>query len=284
MNASPDELIALIHQRSKRIRPLPVGQEEAGSLPRKPTTVLFDIYGTLLVRLPEAGSRSRGERRHADDLIGGSRLPATHEELEDLVSGAIARQNAARRAQGVAYPEVVIERVWGQLFPGLTPAERRRAIVEQELAVHPAWLMPGCRKLLRSLSRRGIALGIVSNAQFFSPLFLRALAGKDLEDLGFSSSLCVYSFELGVAKPDQALFIDAAERLRRLGLRARDALMVGNDYGNDVSPAARAGLMTVYAALDRRSAVPTARDGNRPRPDAVIRRLQTLEGLVEDAR
>lgn len=158
MESSSDELVRLIRQRSKRIRPLPAAGEEAGRLPHRPTSVLFDVYGTLLVRLSGPLSRPRPRRRRADDVVASRLLPLPHPALELLVAEAVARQNSARNARGVLHPKVVIERIWARLFPGLSSAELRRAIVEQELAIHPAWPMPGCRSLLRSLSRRGIAL------------------------------------------------------------------------------------------------------------------------------
>ena len=197
-----------------------------------------------------------------------------------MLTAAISHQHAAALARGNANPEISIEHVWAKLFPGRPEAELREAIVEYEAATHPVWPMPGCRRLLFTLARLGVVLGIISNAQFYTPVFLRALLGVGLEDLGFAPDLCLYSCDYGVAKPDAALFRLARERLRRAGLREEQAIMVGNDRLNDIEPASRSGFMTVLAALDRRS-YGSAPDGHTSvQPDAVIRHLRGLEPLL----
>ncbi len=272
-----DELLALIRRKSKRIRPLPTVEEESGSLPRRPQCVLFDIYGTLLIRV------ETGKKREVEAVNRRYRLSATGSELDAALNDAIARERSAARNRGSAHPEVAIESIWAGLFPALRPEALRKAIVEYELAAHPAWPMPGCQNLLRSLARAGVTVGIVSNAQFYTPLFLSALLGASLADLGFSSSLCLYSCNLGIAKPDPALFRLAADRLQRIGIHERETLVVGNDHANDIAPAALAGFMTVRAAMDRRSSVPTGKGNGWRGPDAVIRGLASLKRLMEEA-
>jgi len=283
MKRPSGDLADLIRQRSRRIRPLPTGEKEKGRLPCKPRCVLFDVYGTLLVRIGDMHARAQQRLRDSDAVIRAHNLPVTARELEILVESAIEQNHAAQRRRGKEHPEVVIERIWAGIFPHLAPAVIRRAIVEYELAAHPAWPMPGCRRLLRFLAGSDITLGIVSNAQFYTPLFLSALTGATLEDLGFSPSLCLYSFDLGTAKPDRRLVDLAVERLRGMGLSASETVMVGNDCVNDTAPAALAGLMTVYAALDRRSSVPAPGDSVESVPDAVIQRLASLRRLIVEA-
>jgi putative hydrolase of the HAD superfamily len=284
MKRSTDELITMIRRRSRRLRPLPTTADEQGRLPRKPRAVLFDVYGTLLVRVGDAHPRAAQKRRDIESLVRRRHLPTPAAGLEARLQEAIAQEHSTLRARGNEHPEVSIERIWAGLFPELAPRELRSAIVEYELAAHPAWPMPGCRGLLRALAQSGVALGIVSNAQFYTPIFLMALLGASLEELGFVPSLCVYSADVGSAKPGRVIFDLAAQRLRTRALRVEEAVMVGNDHGNDVVPAARSGLMTVHAALDRRSYAPPRDGEERAKPDAVVRRLSSLEVIVAGAR
>jgi putative hydrolase of the HAD superfamily len=274
-------LLAMITQRSKRFRPVPIRMKESGDLPRKPRAVLFDVYGTLLARIGDSHPHPASRQRAVEELIRRHSLPATVPELSASLASAIDREHAELRARGNANPEVAIERIWAEIFPDRQGEELQAMIVEYELATHPAWPMPGCGPLLRHLRDLGVALGIVSNAQFYTPLFLQALLGASLEDLGFASDLCLFSWRFGTAKPDPGLFALARQKLHGRGLREEEAVMVGNDASNDVEPAARSGFMTVLAALDSRSFQPAS--GESPQPDAVIRRLRSLKRLVSTA-
>ena len=226
-----DALIALIREESRRIKPLPVEMKEQGRLPRRPRAVLFDVYGTLLARAGTVRPRLAKLIKHHNAGHDASWLTGAIQE-------AIAVEHSALRSRGVSHPEVRIERVWQRLFPGRSRQELRAMIVEYELAAHPVWPMPGCRRLLAVLERRKVSLGIVSNAQFYTPLFLEALLGDGIEPLGFTPSLCLYSFDFHAAKPGPSLFSTARERLLALGTSPGDALVIGNSLVNDIVPAA----------------------------------------------
>jgi HAD superfamily hydrolase (TIGR01509 family) len=73
---------------------------------------------------------------------------------------------------------------------------------------------------LKFLRRNGIRAAVVSNIAWdIRPV----LAAAEVDEY-------VLSFELGAAKPDPRIFIEA---LDRLGVRAEDALMVGDSEEND---------------------------------------------------
>jgi len=279
-----EELPTLVKRRSRRIEPVPAAAAESGSLPRKPQGVLFDVYGTLLVRIGEVHPHPAEMRRAVKALIRRHKLPIAAHELAASLATAIRDEQAALRSQGSTNPEVSIERIWARLFPEHSDRDLREMIVEYELATHPAWPMPGCRRLLLALARRGMRLGVISNAQFYTPIFLSVLLGASLEELGFTADLCLYSCDFGVAKPDVALFDIARQRLARMGLSSEAVVMVGNDPLNDVEPATRSGFMTVLATLDARSQEATETRAASVRPDAVIRHLRSLESLIDPAR
>lgn len=80
----------------------------------------------------------------------------------------------------------------------------------------------------------------------------------------------VISGELGVAKPDAAIFLEA---LDRLGVAASEAWHVGDSLSTDVAGAAAAGLRSVWLNRSRRPI-----DPGGPTPSLHV---STLDGLVE---
>lgn len=261
--------------------------------------VVFDIYGTLFVS-------AAGEIGHAGDDHAAS----FHEVLQRHWRGvpsrdagaagvviwraAIRRAHAAARARGTAHPEVDIRDIWLETLAALqregkievAPVEAamiERMAIAYEAAVNPVWPMPDAGAVLTTLKRRGLILGIVSNAQFFTPYLFDALLGQSLECLGFPAELCVWSYRLGEAKPSVRLFDRLLEHAATHGIRQpAELLYVGNDMLNDVVAARSAGLRTALFAGDRRSLRlrhdhPECRN---PRPDAVLRSLAAIPGLV----
>lgn len=81
----------------------------------------------------------------------------------------------------------------------------------------------------------------------------------------------IASEDVGVSKPDPAIFQIALERA---GVRAEDAVMVGDSWANDVAGAARAGIRAVWFNPDRK---PVPQD---PAGVAVIESLTPVEDVV----
>jgi putative hydrolase of the HAD superfamily len=91
--------------------------------------------------------------------------------------------------------------------------------------------------VLAELRRRGLLIGVVSNACGNVQVLC--------DEFGFSPFLdCVIdSHWVGVAKPDPAIFRLA---LDRLGVPAASALMVGDSYERDIVPAHGIGMRTAW--------------------------------------
>ena len=151
-----------------------------------------------------------------------------------------------------------------------------------ECGVNPVWPMPGLDRTLAKLRTGSLALGIVSNAQFYTPIIFEALTGSVPEEAGFLPDLCAWSYLLGEAKPSPALFAPVGEALRSRGIKPREAVYVGNDMLNDVATARQAGMKTVLFAGDRRSLRMRDKDPRcaGTRPDAVITELAQLPDLL----
>ena len=188
--------------------------------------VLFDVYGTLL--------RSSAGETHPD--------PA----LRSLIERAHAQSPHS-------FPEVDIREIHAAMHPGLSPAEIERLAMAHEQEVNPVSAMPGAVEALRELSSRGLFLGLVSNAQFYTVPVMESCLGDSLANLGIDSEFCVYSYLERRAKPDAHLFGIVRNRLLERGIQPNEVLYVGNDVRNDIDPAKACGFLTALFIGDAAS-------------------------------
>ena len=126
-------------------------------------------------------------------------------------------------------------------------------------------------------------MGIISNAQFYTPWLFRWFLNEDPQGLGFDSDLIFYSYCYETAKPSATLFEMAAGRLADRGIQPNAVLYLGNDMRNDIYPARNAGFQTALFAGDNRSLRLRAED---PRcrdlkPDLVVTDLGQLIQLIQ---
>jgi putative hydrolase of the HAD superfamily len=229
----------------------PLAVAPAGMIPKLPRlegirAVAFDLYGTLLVS--DAGGERSGPEPDPEGLPG----------MGDLLGKTITLHHERRRVAGVAFPEVEIREVWAEAlaaggFPVPMREELERIILEHECRVHPVWPMPGARALLETLRARGLLLGIISNAQFYTLPVMEGLFGAGLDDLGFHPDLRLFSFEEGEGKPSLRLFEKLREKAAVHGIAASEIFYLGNDWKKDVLPGRAAGFRTGLFAGDVRS-------------------------------
>lgn len=263
-------------------------------------SVLLDIYGTLLISgSGDVGTaRDKGNDYPVDSVFEAAELPLHFPDagsrVSELLERFVAEDHARKRKSGVDYPEVDIRDIWRQVLEKLSddgivdgPVEDEtidRIALSHELLVNPVWLMPGFPGITDSLKNAGLLLGIVSNAQFYTPPTLTALTGRSLEDLGFRTDLCAWSWRLGRAKPSVEIFSGPLARLSAEGIAPEQVLYVGNDMLNDVTAAAAAGCRTALFAGDRRSYRPRGDDKRCAgvEPDIVVTSLDQLDRLKED--
>lgn len=260
-----DALVGRILELSQPLRPVPTGLEPALEAPPGLRAVLFDVYGTLVISgsgdisLASGGDREAGMRETLRNN-GFPGLADSETPLHALFLELLEAARASRAAQGIEFPEIDIRDVWDAFLQHLTaagrlavqprPEVRDLLAVDFECRVNPVWPMPGMAEVLAELPARGIRLGIVSNAQFLTPLLFQAFAGKSLPELGFDPLRCVWSYQEGEAKPSIRLF----EKARgALPLRPEEVLYVGNDMRNDIWPARTAGFRAALFAGDQRS-------------------------------
>ena len=236
--------------------PLPTSITPGGGLDRKIQCVLFDIYGTLFI----SGS---------GDISVGRKSPSPIQKLEQLVlkydvgkppqalvaelHDAIEFNHRRLKDNGIDYPEIKIDEIWRQIL-GIDDIQLvREFAIEYELIVNPVYPMPNLENLLAACRQQSLAMGIISNAQFFTPLLFEWFLDTPMEKLGFDSELIFLSYRLGYAKPSAVLFKMAASAIKAKGLDTTAALLVGNDMLNDIYPAQQLGFQTALFAGDARS-------------------------------
>jgi putative hydrolase of the HAD superfamily len=175
-----------------------------------------------------------------DDL-----LVAGHE----AALGAIGRDDDGFTER---YREVVLERArpgddYGELLRellGKLTVEEADAFMDAE---HAVWrsahaVLGSAQALLESLRGRGLKTGIVANSWPEPARLVRA----DVEAFGLGDlvDVSVFSSEVGVSKPDPAIFMRA---LDELAVDPLDAMFVGDRLVADVQGAANLGMTTVQA-------------------------------------
>jgi len=267
------------------LHPVPAGLAPRGRLRPAVRAVLFDLYGTLWASA--AGDLDRRDLSPASAPAGGLQklldqygCTLSAQSLAGALAAAIRGEHERRRAEGADFPEVRIERIWAELL-GLDPARARSFAVEYEALVNPVWPMPGLWSALRSLRGQGLLLGILSNAQFYTPVLFECFLGAGARELGFREELVLYSCELGLAKPSPRLFEIARERLAAAGVPTARVLMVGNDALRDLAPARAAGFQTALFAGDARSLRGAEQAGEAC---AVLTDLRQLPRLLKPGR
>ncbi len=275
---------AYIRTTMRPMRPVPTGLA-----PHLPPiggieAVVFDIYGTLIISA--AGDIDAGDdgERESDSILDEFGIsPASFDEL---YHSTVKRHQAARRLHGIAYPEVEIRDVWAEVLKSLCLTPQDAAAIEEvalryECGKNPVWSMPGAGRAIRAIHTSGKKLGIISNAQFYTPAVIEGLFGASLKAMGFDPALEVFSYREQEGKPSRRLYEVLAEGAFAMGITPDAIFYLGNDMTKDVLPARELGFRTGLFAGDARSlrlgglsvgeATATA--------DAVITDLAQLPGL-----
>jgi len=248
----PDHLAA----RLGSLEPVPTGV--APVLPGQlgVEAILFDVYGTLFISGSGDISLARSENRAGDALAalllkyGIDTDPGI---FRKRFFKAIEDSHAASRQKGVRHPEVEIDNIWQTVAEFEDPQRARAFAIEYEVMVNPVGPMPHLSELLAACRHAGIPMGIISNAQFFTPLLFEWFLDRTPATLGFTKSLLFYSWQWGLAKPAEKLFQEARRRLTRRGIAPGKTLYIGNDMLNDIVPARSTGFQTALFAGDKRS-------------------------------
>ena len=197
---------------------------------------------------------------------------------DDAVRDRVLRVQAALNDDGVSVSAEDIETALKEAAAGYAPSPVSRAVAmltdSEELGecfkAQFAWRKdlerpyPEAERVLSALSRR-YSIGIIANQS----------AGTEagLEGWGLLRyiSLVVASAEVGLTKPDLAIFKLA---MRRAGFRAGKMVMIGDRIDNDITPAKSLGWKTIRVkqGLSQGQVPQTAEQ----EPDFEVRRLDDI--------
>jgi putative hydrolase of the HAD superfamily len=274
-----------IQKYIRPLKPIATSLTPAGALTDDIRCVLFDIYGTLFISgsgdisLAKQNSPQLAELR---SLLAKYEIHKTPRAVLDEFHGAINARHKELRNKGIDYPEVKIDRIWQQVLQADDQNIARQFALEFELISNPVYPMPNLAELLSTGRQQDILMGIISNAQFYTPYLFNLFLDSDPQGLGFSPDLIFYSYRFEMAKPSVALFKLAAEKLKEKEIQPPSVLYIGNDMLNDIYPARKAGFKTALFAGDQRS-LRMRSDDPRCRdltPDLVVTDLGQLIAVI----
>jgi putative hydrolase of the HAD superfamily len=249
---SREELVEFIAEHSEVIEPVAAYREP--HLPKLLSidVVLFDLYGTLFV----TGQRGNDISLDPDSYFTAS--AGGRFKLRDLrlkLEREIKERSKSDKSSQIEVPETDILEVWKFVLSELDkPNEleiRIKNAIEYELVVNPSWSMPGAEAVVTRLKEFGKKVGLVTNSQFFTPLFFEAIFGKTMKDFGFDKELTTLSHQVGAAKPDPAVFKSILTQLKKMKIPPENVLYVGNDMLNDVYTAKQVGFKTAFFCGDK---------------------------------
>lgn len=290
-----NEYVELIRRHARPMEPIATDVQPVLRPLEGIRAVLFDIYGTMIISgSGDVGTvaAARGESFSAACSATGLQLIASGDEGARVFVDTIQAAHADSHKCGIAHPEVDIVEIWRRTLCELRERDLagndvdkidlQRLAMEYEVRVNPTWPMPGLASCLEQLRAKHLQLGIISNAQFFTPLLFPALLDQSLFDAGFAESLCIFSYLYGQAKPGTFLFERARESLESQAIAPGEVVYIGNDMLNDVLPAGQIGFRTALFAGDERSLRLRAGD---PRvadvqPDLTVTSLDQLPSML----
>lgn len=262
--------------------------------------VLFDVYGTLFIS--GAGDISHSSKRikkiNMNELLSSFHFTALHKEvgysIEKFFYKSIKLSHQKANETGQKYPEIDVVEIWhsildrfiraGKISGSLTDENVKAFALGYEVGKNPVWPMPNLEETLGFIKRKKLLLGLISNAQFFTPLFFEVFLKSNLINLGFRRELLIWSYEYKTAKPSSNLFALVSEILQnQFSVLPYEVLYIGNDILNDIKPASEAGFRTTLFAGDQRS-LRTREDIAKCKgikPDSIITDLLQICDIIQ---
>jgi putative hydrolase of the HAD superfamily len=261
--------------------------------------VAFDVYGTILVSASgdiDESVISTENLKTALDASGILLVNSRSDEhmiLTEILGdfkASIRDYHQQEHSEDRPYPEINILEIWEKII--LENQRRKRFQFDDPLCIkcftfvfevlsNRIYPMPGMKEVIDHLAGKGYPLGIVSNAQFYTPVilnfFLHGTISESEQVQPFDPDLSVFSYQHQRSKPDTYLFELLKDQYRKkYGVYADEILFVGNDMFRDIYPAHLAGLKTALFAGDTKSL--------RLRQDRAELKKVTPDHIVTDLR
>ena len=250
------EINTLISKYIKPIYPLPSSLGQSGKVEGKIKAIFFDLYGTLFISRSGDISMAKKESPQTekfDKLLQKFGIKKGPQTVLKQFFTAIENQHELLKRKGVDFPEVEIDQIWMRVLENDDLETVRTFAIEFELIANPVYPMPHLEKMLSVCRDSNILMGIISNAQFYTPYLFNWFLDSSPENLGFHPDLILYSYKFGYAKPSTFMFQVAADKLKNMDVPTHSAIYFGNDMLNDIYAAKKAGFKTGLFAGDARS-------------------------------
>ena len=237
---------------------------------------IFDVYGTLLVSASgdidesvfSADNVYQAFNAAGIELVDG--LDNSQQLLKDIIvefRQSVRDFHENERTEDRPYPEIDVLKIWEEII--LDNAEKQRIVLNGPLCIkcftftfevlsNRIYPMPGMKEVIDQLHSGGFPLGIISNAQFYTPVilnfFLHNIITEDEVVPPFDPRITVFSYKYMRSKPDSLLFESVKDQCRlHYNLFADEILFIGNDMFRDIYPAFLAGFKTALFAGDTKS-------------------------------
>lgn len=238
--------------------------------------VVFDIYGTILVsesgdiEESDISARNLEESLRAANIkvqVNGDALQEMLFQMLQSFRGEIIRLHETERSTEKPYPEIDILSIWNIILNHQRKLQHIE--IQNPLCIkcftflfenlsNTIYPMPGLKEVMNRISATGMPMGIISNAQFYTPSILNFFLNDKVSEEEyfdpFDPDITVYSYKYQRAKPDPFLFdIVSGKCLEKYSINPDQILFLGNDMFRDIYPAHEAGYKTVLFAGDNRS-------------------------------
>ena len=305
MDASCTQSMIQLLKELDILEPIPTGVAPHYHRDDAIKAVIFDIYGPLLISesgdIDESSMTTQSLKIALD--AAGVRLRADdgkeeHHILRHLLHSftlSVKQHHKLANEKNIPFPEVNIIEIWEtvvhcgkkqHLVRTYNPEQIKCLTFVFEVLSNKVYPMPGMARVLETMQNKGLAVGIVSNAQFYTPIimnyFLDRKNGVDNID-GIDPALQIYSYKERIAKPETKLYQRVLQPLQeQYNIEPNECLFVGNDMYKDVWPAQQLGIKTALFAGDQRS-LRLRREKpelKNVKPDFTITELSQLTSVV----
>jgi len=270
--------------------------------------LLCDIYGTIITStsgsigdLEKSTKVLKSFKKTIQEFKFGYYLkkinPKKNSEqlLKELFLKDIKSIHIKKKSKGAKSPEVRIELIWKSIINRLI---KKGYVYDKkhfgnllnfsykvsyfyDVTVEKNILYDNVLNSLLKLKIHGIKLGIISNAQFYTPINLEILFReksknkKGLYEL-FDKNLCIFSYKVGESKPGVKMFDKIMDRFKNI--KSNQILYIGNDAIKDIKLAKKFNFKTVLFAGDKSS----IKVNKQVRPDAIISDWKQLPSLIQN--
>ncbi len=287
------------------LSPIETGIEPQFAKDTNIKSLIFNIYGTLFVAASGNIEDAVFSTENLKKALSAENIKLNLEKDEEAVilktmlrnfTATIDCFHCLKKAQDIQFPEIdLVDVCQTVLFDAIendwieSKAYNCKEIVFMfELLCNKVSPMPKMKDVLKKLHHASYPLGIVSNAQFYTPMILNYFVNEKFEEREnvppFDADLSVFSYKELRGKPDVYLYEKLIPVLAsKYKLKTEQVAVVGNDMLKDIHPAQKAGFKTILFAGDKRSLrmCKTDKRTKKLKPDYVITALEQLLQIVD---